>query len=84
MSANQMADQNQQHQNGGVGQKGTEPRFKRGPRMASDHGGHGGTSEHPPDHLLDFEGCSGKVDALAPRWSIIVHTIGRLFFFLHL
>ena len=34
-------------------------------------------------HRLDFEGCLGKVDALAPRWSIIVHTIGRLFFFLH-
>ena len=34
--------------------------------------------------LLDFEGCSDKVDALAPRWSIIVRTIGRLFFFLHL
>ena len=34
--------------------------------------------------LLDFEGCSDKVDALAPRWSIIVHTIGRLFVFLHL
>ena len=85
MSANQMADQNQQHQNGGVGQKRTEPRFERGPRMASDHAGHGGTSKHLPDHSLDFEGCSDKVDALAaPRWSIIVHTIGRLFFFLHL
>ena len=30
MSANQMADQNQQHQSGGVGQKRTEPRFGTG------------------------------------------------------
>ena len=66
MPANQMADQNQHHQSGGVGQKGLNQ---------GSNGDHGwlpatGAMEAQASivrtHFLDFEGCSGKVDTLAP------------------
>nr|AOE08371.1 hypothetical protein [uncultured bacterium] len=52
MPANQMNDQNQQDQSGGVGQKRTEPRFQWGPWLAAGNGCHGGTSQHCSDPFL--------------------------------
>ena len=85
MSANQMANENQQDQNGGVGQNGLNQCSNGDHRAGFQPRGHGGTSKHLRTTLLDFEGCSDKVDAAhAPLVDHRPYHRTHLFFFLHL